>query len=1449
MEFDCSKFRIVFIIDEAAKEILGPDADSSCLVRRCIQSIALRVLTHFAHPSGNDTKRLQWGFRFYDSARYLPKYQIEKRAFCDFDLKSFEELENTIECRFNSDASELGSPTSPSQNDAESNWWQFRSNLRQCLQDILIDYKWESDTFGSPIHPKRFLRSKSTSQITGDGTHNMVFLFAKCPRTTQDCDWFTRNKCDPQLVLKSILPDLGYREFCDVKKIQLHWVDLSDLRMDSAPCPRLDVINQSLRLLSGSIIPATKLLKLNHQLTTFNQNGGQEIRLINGLSSSSCSSLLNGILLQNDSSTETDGVTAGIPLILLRDGEEVPICSVQMSLMRRSSASSSDLPAPPFLLVRALITQSSLELSMFDSSEVKILSTENNSNFCSLLGSLAASRSVLLADIPSASCLLPTTCVLQPLTFDSATLTQLKSCASIALEKSLAFGAVPNKSEIEDISQFVEKCCHVLSDAPKRNQLIQPEDVDQHHFEPEMMDPWYKAESNPKNISHLLEYKGSPEVFDEAEQLFLQKLQDKMTSLPEGVNYHSLESLTLREKRMALSPKTPKKTPRKRRNSFGMKSKKTPVAGKKLRRSPRKNHLKDGTSTSAKALICGGRKSRGLSRTQSVPSRIDLILKRSKETLVRETDDENSRSEILEAVKVRRSPRKKKASICEHANVDELSEKIRDEYLRAIGGELDVMQWSSNIVSSAANFYQMNQEGESSNIVSSVSCQKLFEDNILSTCAAISRKYSQDISSTDVKLNEYQCQVVLRLNLYSLHPDEAPNESLINELASLLRAMTFLKNPSFLCSYLNETLLPRFVENCGRLLYLLFEELLQPLPPSLSHFSPPSSPTTDSSVQPPSFLFNEDSNSQFNDNSVDLASTSRARSSKLKRFASFQSTGSRQIAIAVNAKKNPNDGKKAKNAVKKPRSTAKVTPNKRDSSGSVKRNLFERNSTLSRHHSIAVMQAMKSPKRNKTPKKVKTTDMMSPNALRKTPRRHHVLKTKTVSETPVRKQRSNMVWHHHERKRQRANTVADVLSVQESPDKACATKEVMPKTPKQKKARLLRGASFYTNARSRSVSSYEEARSQGAALKLLSPSFHSSLSRSKQGRRVESQVLFKGFLDPSPDKLFGADFESPAKITELDSPSVNTRLQALKNRMVTQGNARKNLFNSFNAEDTPSKNTRSQVLSPEVTSPFKGGISPKKRVSLCFKSPVKSLSPSGKLDFRAGLPDSLPAITPKKKDLESNSVATPSKNTRSQHRLLSPTSTAMSDLEAVKQRPTKRKGLPDAAEALTHFGSDFKRRKTGKDIHEATDIIVEKSAFLIEDTDANISFPNKENKRNFIGKFGSLESEAQTNSASNHMEFTSEGSTDVVDSPIFSTITDTSDPPPPSPVFTSPIATAKAEVGVSPQIERITPRKTKKYSPLMSKQSLLLLVNSPMVKSKEDEAKSRRELYKGQASP
>lgn len=246
------KFRLVFLIDECCKHI--PPSLNPCapFTKRSVHCSVLKLLTYLSDLVSHDAQRLQWGFRFFDSALSLPKYKIEQRKFCEFNLKAFEDFENALDCRLQGDSEAENVSDLPPQ---AVDWWQFKSNLRQCLQDVLVDYAWDSNELFSPVKALR------NSSQTSNGCRNMCVLLANCPHSEEDRDQFFSSRTDPQSVLKAILPELGFKEFCDVKQIELHWVDLFPLEGCSSDVKGLKMVHDALRLIGGSILPVNALLE------------------------------------------------------------------------------------------------------------------------------------------------------------------------------------------------------------------------------------------------------------------------------------------------------------------------------------------------------------------------------------------------------------------------------------------------------------------------------------------------------------------------------------------------------------------------------------------------------------------------------------------------------------------------------------------------------------------------------------------------------------------------------------------------------------------------------------------------------------------------------------------------------------------------------------------------------------------------------------------------------------------------------------------------------------------------------------------------------------------------------------------------------------------------------------------------------------------------------------
>ena len=228
-------YRIVFLVDvECLLKCSG-----CCHTRRKCQEAHQRLvglttrsilllLTYYSGRTLDQTKHLQWSYKLYNT---------ESRKGCqnfkDFDLKSFEYLENDLRSvisahRCQSVDGETTRGPGGIEEEAEE---APRCKLRRGLTEILHDFQWDRPDIMSPVKRRHSLRRRTSlggplGEDCGPRQLNLVFLFSGCPRTLGDALSFADCTDNGWLLLHAFLPKQVYQKFRQGLNISLFWVDV-----------------------------------------------------------------------------------------------------------------------------------------------------------------------------------------------------------------------------------------------------------------------------------------------------------------------------------------------------------------------------------------------------------------------------------------------------------------------------------------------------------------------------------------------------------------------------------------------------------------------------------------------------------------------------------------------------------------------------------------------------------------------------------------------------------------------------------------------------------------------------------------------------------------------------------------------------------------------------------------------------------------------------------------------------------------------------------------------------------------------------------------------------------------------------------------------------------------------------------------------------------------------
>lgn len=232
-------YQTVFLIDEELRNshISGSEKveDTVNLIRCSL----LRILTYFGNAScdyeeserlstiaSNYVVNLEWGVKFFSSSSRDEKH-LERVQFMEYNLKQFEDFETELEARLNRPFAGLGK--SVISDEKKSNMF---GNLQSALERLMYDFPWDRPDITSPVklrrtsHKQPNKRGRFDDDDT-DSRRNFVFIVAKCPHTAQDLQKEAHCETNASSVLKAILLHRVCREFSEVRRLRLFWLDVN----------------------------------------------------------------------------------------------------------------------------------------------------------------------------------------------------------------------------------------------------------------------------------------------------------------------------------------------------------------------------------------------------------------------------------------------------------------------------------------------------------------------------------------------------------------------------------------------------------------------------------------------------------------------------------------------------------------------------------------------------------------------------------------------------------------------------------------------------------------------------------------------------------------------------------------------------------------------------------------------------------------------------------------------------------------------------------------------------------------------------------------------------------------------------------------------------------------------------------------------------------------------
>ena len=196
-------------VSDEKTENIDHDLSSVCL---CV----LRLLTEFGTNAERGIESVRWAFKYYDSKSF--KSGTTRKTFIEFDKSSFDEFEEELSNKIKKNTNK--------KNEGVSKSHSFI--LKKGLQEVLLDFNWDSPDISSPVKPINSKSNKSKKSSSGlavdNEPYNAVIVLSRVPHNQTEYEKFTEGTPMSEFT-KDIMDEFTYKGFKDEKNIRLYFID------------------------------------------------------------------------------------------------------------------------------------------------------------------------------------------------------------------------------------------------------------------------------------------------------------------------------------------------------------------------------------------------------------------------------------------------------------------------------------------------------------------------------------------------------------------------------------------------------------------------------------------------------------------------------------------------------------------------------------------------------------------------------------------------------------------------------------------------------------------------------------------------------------------------------------------------------------------------------------------------------------------------------------------------------------------------------------------------------------------------------------------------------------------------------------------------------------------------------------------------------------------------
>ncbi|XP_028416504.1 treslin-like [Dendronephthya gigantea] len=1340
-------FQIVFLVDVCVKEhnICNEHLEDVHSIKlRGISRCVLRLLLHFDSvlKSGNSTP-LKWGFKFYNSS--VLNFEYKRSRFHELSSESFEQFEAELRTRFKS------------ARDGQSSTAGVTS-LSCCVKEILQDFPWVTPDISSPS------RTAKNEPIFGHNqkSRNYLFVIADCPLSDTDLGQFLSrddNSYDAQTVFNEIFSAALYEEFYNKCGLSLFWIDSGlwclapeKLKQQIEDWRGHSLMSSVTKQLNGNIIPISMLqngenicnLALENGTSTpkgfenrvktlaevqvmaavFKCSFGKIVQAFLGGKDFICKRVVNDV---RSLANGTNGLLSGICYF-----RERRVCSVILSYILQNKLTSHHKHITNEMCEKTVSDQNSRVAPDSEKALNVVFTTKTNNETnteVQCVENCFVIKGVLASSDVSASWMNPTmlySCFSgenwnknendsfkAPLFHQMLALTSHKSLCMVLEYLEPTLGTL-----VTGILQPVTTLCAILSTIEKDKLLLVEKAMLRHRSRCGML-PFELQEGEKVDDDFGKDNGGC---------MLAEEKGGKTSVIDSYICGFQKRNLKERGQGIGLRKKLKDYYSRK-------KSELNSEKHVELQAMTRGRLCQETASQRIKAAQ--------INETSSQNNKLESTMKTDDPTEVTSNFDSEKMDEDLPDLSGIKS-------------IDDLKANLEEGYKKCLQEEQSLTVYTSRVFQMIEHFKRAGQLKDLQEI------DAILKSSVLRDAKNL-REFSESEESELYKekiVLEYKLQVFLRLEFADKFGVE-DEEKAADEVTSMLRAISFQKDPAYLSSFLKKSIIPRYAGNLSSLLCLVYDHGLMQRPPN--EILSPSQVTSDEETPLKS--------------RKDLSSSKKAESVEEMHSESSQSSRvmvRRNSVMAVPAKRReiviPMKGKADKGR-RKANSAGKRSGKKRSSSGKkpvtpvkkVRRNLFVGNERRS------------SPRKN--------SKASSSTSERGNLTRRHTISAfsskEKVADTPVCKQVSQRMLRRQEWARRRTKTVTDVTVVEESPDKDhailprrsprlktatfySASQTALSTTTMKSSDKLTQSTSadVASGAENRSGRTLHRARSMNSKLDLASISSPGkkftrtlSINESSSSKLAKEDSFAEVFLQTddknegtilsvcSPDKQ--QDSTSSRNVLTVDSKDScddpKLPLSTTEKHNISTDSPSKRTSPSFTSVHLKRSLSRRSNSSPSLstTPPLKPSKSPlinhksfPTTSPVLFKTPRKTpksspvnFSPDQIFDISIPLtPVKSSHIKPRKTDTAKDSKKTLDTVTRSPSECVDPTSERVNDLTTITRNSET---VGESSESVVNASPVFSRKRSlissAKSFRSKTSLNFESCSTIVDMGDSDVT--------------------------------------------------------------------------------------------------------------------------------